>query len=131
MKKNTFWMASLKDVSQTLRRGDWAAARPHRIRTSTLPLVLVARQEVPFQTTSIWSQLSATDLHTTLTWPLVTLCRANGVRVTVYLDDFLVLGRNKAELTHLGPRQRFEYLDLLWDSEEFSCHRTNWTISSG
>ena len=63
----------------------------------------------------------------------------------VYLDDFLVLGRNKAELTrhtafvldilrragfqrnpkkcHLEPRQPIEYLGLLWSSKEFDFKR--------
>ena len=70
---------------------------------------------------------SAPRTFTRLTLPLVTLCRANGVRIIVYLDDFLVLARSRAELRrhtrlvldiHLEPRQRFEYLGLLWDTKE-------------
>ena len=40
------------------------SARPYRVRTSTVPSFLVERKQVPVQTSSFWSQLSATDLHT-------------------------------------------------------------------
>ena len=69
IKKKTFRMASLKDVSQGRLGGDDGlegrlSARPYRVRTSTVPSFLVERKQVPVQTSSFWSQLSATDLHT-------------------------------------------------------------------
>ena len=150
IKKKTFRMASLKDVSQTLRRGDWAATIDLKDAYLHVPIASEHRRFLRFWWRGNRFQFrrlpfglsSAPRTFTRLTWPLVTLCRANRVRVIVYLDDFLVLGRNKAELTrhtafvldilrragfqrnpkkcHLEPRQLFEYLGLLWNSKEFS-----------
>ena len=139
-------MASLKDVSQTLRKGDWAATIDLKDAYLHVPIASKHRRFLRFWWRGNKFQFrrlsfglsSAPRTFTRLTWPLVTLCRANGVRVIVYLDDFLILGRNKAELTrHTAfvldilrkagfqrneprqePRQLFEYLGLLWNSKE-------------
>ena len=148
IKKKTFRMASLKDVSQTLRKGDWAATMDLKDAYLHVPIVSEHRRFLRFWWRGNKFQFrrlpfglsSAPRTFTRLTWLLVTLCRANGVRVIVYLDDFLVLGRNKAELTrhtafvldilrragfqrnskkcHLEPRKLFEYHVLLWNSKD-------------
>ena len=70
IKKKTFRMAYLKFVSQTGRLGGddrlegRLSARPYRVGASTVPSFLVEKKQTPVRTSSFWSQLSATDLHT-------------------------------------------------------------------
>ena len=86
-----------------------------------------------------FSLSSAPRTFTRVTLPLVTLCRTQGIRIIVYLDDFLVLGRSKGELrSHTGfvlnvlkkkgfqwnpkkrnlePRQEFQYLGIAWNTK--------------
>ena len=148
IKKKTFRMASLKDVSQSLRRGDWAATIDLKEAYLHVPIAAQHRRFLRFWWKGSSYQFrrlpfglsSALRTFTRLTLPLVTLCRANGVRIIVYLDDFLVLARSRPELhrhtrlvldilekagfqrnpkkCHLEPRQRFEYLGLLWDTKK-------------
>ena len=83
---------------------------------------------------------SAPRTFTTISLPVVGMCRAKGIRLIAYLDDFLVLARNWRQLIshtstvldildqagfrrnlkkcHLQPRQKFKYLCLQWDSKE-------------
>ena len=83
---------------------------------------------------------SATRTFTTISRPVVAMCRAKGIRLIAYLDDFLVLARNGRQLIpqtsivldfldqaefrrnlkkcHLQTRQKFEYLCLQWDSKK-------------
>ena len=148
IKKKIFWMASLKDESQSLHRGDWAATIDLKDAYLHVPIAAQHRRFPRFWWKGSSYQFrrlpfglsSAPRTFTRLTLPLVTLCRANGVRIIVYLDDFLVLARSRPELLrhtrlvldilekagfqrnpkkcHLEPRQRFEYLGLLWDTKE-------------
>ena len=148
IKKKTFRMASLKDVSQSLRRGDWAATIDLKDAYLHVPIAAQHRRFLQFWWKGSSYQFrrlpfrlsSAPRTFTRLTLPLVTLCRANRVRIIVYLDDFLVLARSRPELhrhtrlvldilekagfqrnpkkCHLEPRQRFEYLGLLWDTKK-------------
>ena len=107
IQKKTFRIASLKDVSQTLRKGDWAVTIDLKDAYLHVPIASEHRRFLRFWWRGnkfqfrrhLFGLSSAPQTFTRLTWPLVTLCRANGVRVIVYLDDFLVLVRNKAELT--------------------------------
>ena len=135
-------------VSQSLRSGDWAATIDLKDAYLHFPIAEQHRRLLRFWWKGSSYQFrilpfglsSAPRTFTRLTLPLVTLCRANGVRIIVYLDDFLVLARSKPELRrhtrlvldilkkagfqrnlkkcHLEPRQRFEYLGLLWDTKE-------------
>ena len=146
MKKKTFRMATLKDVSQTLRQCDWASTIDLKDAYLHVPITKEHRRFLRFCWGGKEYQFrrlpfglsSAPRTFTRLTLPLITLCRAKGVRVEVYLDDFLVLGRRRSELRrhtdfvlqtlreagfqtnqkkcHLDPRQEFEYLGLLWNT---------------
>ena len=146
IKKKTFRMATLKDVSQTLRHGNWASTIDLKDAHLHVPIAKEHRRFLRFCWGGKEYQFrrlpfglsSAPRKFTRLTLPIVTFCRAKGVRVVVYLDDFLVLGRSRSELRrhtdfvlhtlkeagfqtnlkkcHLDPRQEFEYLGLLWNT---------------
>ena len=106
IKKKTFRMATLKDVSQTLRQGDWASTIDLKDAYLHDPIPKEHRRFLRFCWGGKEYQFrrlpfglsSAPRTFTRLTLPLITLCRAKGVRVVVYLDDFLVLGRSRSEL---------------------------------
>ena len=71
IKKKTFRMASLKDVSQSLCRGDWAAtidlkdanARPHSGAAQTLSPILVKGQQLSVQETALRTEFSSANVH--------------------------------------------------------------------
>ena len=139
-------MASIKDVSQNLRHGDWAATVDLKDAYLHVPIAKEHRRFLRFWWRGRSYQFrrlpfglsSAPRTFTRVTLPIVTLCRARGIRLIAYLDDFLILARSRRELSshtsifldildksgfqrnpkkcHLQPRQRFEYLGLLWDS---------------
>ena len=106
IKKKIFWMASLKDESQSLHRGDWAATIDPKDAYLHVPIAAQHRRFLRFWWKGSSYQFrrlpfglsSAPRTFTRLTLPLVTLCRANGVRIIVYLDDFLVLACSRPEL---------------------------------
>ena len=106
IRKKPFRMATLKDVSQSLRQGDWASTIDLKDAYLHVPIAKEHRRFLRFSWGGTQYQFrrlpfglsSAPLTFTRVTLPLVTLCRTQGIRIIVYLDDFLVLGRSKGEL---------------------------------
>ena len=138
-KKRTFMMTTFKDVSQSIRKGDWVATID--LKDAYLH-VSIARVTEGLSGSGGKAQVFsfAPRTITTISLPVVAMCRAKGIRLIAYLDNFLVLARNWRQLIshtsivldildqagfrqnlkkcHLQPRQKFEYLCLQLDSKE-------------
>ena len=107
IKKMTFRMPTIKDVSQSIRRRDWASTIDLKDAYLHVPIAKDHRRFVrfwwdgkSFQFRRLPLGLSfAPRTFTQLTLPTVTLCRARGIRLIAYLDDFLVLaGRSCTDI---------------------------------
>ena len=146
IKKKPSRMATPKDVFLSLRQGDHRPkgcifACSHCKRKQTIPAFLLVGGAEPVQKATVRLQLCPPPKPPpprTFTWvtlPLVTLCKTQGIRIIVYLDDFLVLGRSRGELrSHTGfvlyvlkkvgfqkcnlePRQEFLNRGLAWNTK--------------
>ena len=94
-------MATLKDVSQSIRKGDWAATIDLEDAYLHEPIARVTegssgsggKAEV-FSSVGSHSVLLLGPSRRSASLPVVAMCRAKGIRLIAYLDNFLVLARN-------------------------------------
>ena len=105
IKKKPFRMSTVKDVSTTLRKKDWAITIDLKDAYLHVPIYSKHRRFLK----SLWQGncyqfrrltfglTSAPRTFTRLTLPIISLCKSRGIRIIVYLDDFLVLGRSRQE----------------------------------
>lgn len=144
--KRHFKMESLKTVQEQLEVGDFMAKIDIKDAYLHIP---IAEEHQPFLRFNfrgrtyqclamLFGLTAAPRVFTRVLQPLVKVLRSEGIRIVVYLDDFLVLGRSLAEtrknvartlqlLTELGwlvnveksvlvPSQQLVYLGIAIDS---------------
>ena len=116
-KKRTFMMATLKNVSQSIREGDWAAtidpedaylhARAYcKGLRMFIRLISFQFRRLPFS--------SAPRTFTTISLPVVAMCRAKGIRLIAYLDNFLVLALNCREAVGFSHQYSLRHFRPGW-----------------
>ena len=131
----------MKDVSQSIRKRDWATTIDLNNAYLYTPIGRATESSSgsggkPEVFSFVGSQFCFSYLHEIIL-PVVAMCGAKGIRLIAYLDDFLVLTRYWRQLIshtsivldqagfqrnlkkcRLQPRQKIEYLRLQWDSKE-------------
>ena len=145
--KKTFKMDTLKSVKEILHPGDWAVTLGIKDAYFHIPIHMKSRKilrllwrKKAFQFVVLAFGLSSAPRVFTLVFKaLIQFCQRKGIRVIVFLDDILVLGRSYREclqnrdqvlklLRQLGFQlnhkksflilsQVFTYLGLLWNTK--------------